>query len=193
MSEPDGQGAERRVYSAGDVARRLGVSSAGLRRLAGIYEGVYGKLPRDPRAGRVWDDQAIERLAAARELVERGRAASVEAALRGQERTVLEEATPAQPGRVEELLEGLIGEVRELRASVERLEDENRELRAALPAPTSEATEPRESPAQDQGHETPTEYADGTHSGAQRREHEPETGVGRAVAGLVSWLRGRRG
>ncbi len=77
----EGEGAERRVYAPGDVASRLGISGPGLRRLALIYERVYGELPRDPKLGRVWPQGAVERLERARADVQAGRAVSVEAAL----------------------------------------------------------------------------------------------------------------
>jgi hypothetical protein len=75
------QKAEQRVYAPGEVAAQLGISGPGLRRLALIYERVYGELPRDPKLGRVWPQEAAERLERARGDVQAGRAVSVEAAL----------------------------------------------------------------------------------------------------------------
>ena len=73
---------DRTVYEPKDAAEQLGLSPAGLRRLAGIYERVYDDLPRDARRGRLWPQEAIYRLDRARTLVHEGRAPSVEAALR---------------------------------------------------------------------------------------------------------------
>lgn len=70
------------VYEAPKmVAERLQVSSSGLRRLAAIYEGVHGALPKDPMGGRLWSPQAVARLEAAKALVDAGRVKSVREAL----------------------------------------------------------------------------------------------------------------
>lgn len=131
----------RRVYEPRDVAARLGMSVAGLRRLAHAYERVHGELPRDER-GRVWPEEAIEAIEDARNVVRSGRAVSVEAALRGAISPEVSEvlATPARRGEGD--LAALVDELRALRESIdgmsERLaavERENRELRAALPTP----------------------------------------------------------
>lgn len=68
--------------TAADAARRLDVSGTGLRRLADIYAKVHGPLQRDERTkNRIWNLTAVERLEAARGLLQSGRAASIEAAL----------------------------------------------------------------------------------------------------------------
>ena len=69
------------VYPPADVARRLGISGAGLRRLAQGYERVFRPLPRDPKHGRLWPEAAVQHMEAARAMVGAGKAVSVEAAL----------------------------------------------------------------------------------------------------------------
>lgn len=69
------------VYPPADVVRRLGISGAGLRRLAQGYERVFRPLPRDPKHGRLWPEDAIRYMEAARAMVGAGKATSVEAAL----------------------------------------------------------------------------------------------------------------
>lgn len=60
----------------------MGLSPSGLRRLAEIYSQVRGELPRDPRSRtRLWPTNAALELAAARRLVQSGRAASTRDAL----------------------------------------------------------------------------------------------------------------
>lgn len=146
---------ERLVYAPADVAARLGVSGAGLRRLAVVYERVHGVLGRDPRLGRVWPQEAVERLERARKIVRTGRAMSVETALAllasgevdpnySQQRPTLGESHSVSSQ--DQVLEGLMGELRALRQAVEEqnrhlyvLEQENRQFRAAL-LPSREAT-----------------------------------------------------
>ena len=69
------------MHPPADVARRLGISGAGLRRLAQGYERVFRPLPRDPKHGRLWPEDAIRYMEAARAMVGAGKAVSVEAAL----------------------------------------------------------------------------------------------------------------
>jgi hypothetical protein len=150
-----GMAEEQRVFGAGDVAKQLGISLPGLRRLAVVYERVYGELPRDDR-GRLWPEEAVARLQAARAAVGEGRAVSTEAALRAggdSEEVVVIEPSRAADDRAD-ALEKLLEELRLLRGAVEgmsrrlaTMEIENRELREAvsgsreLEAPS----EPRES------------------------------------------------
>ena len=68
-------------YPPADVTRRLGISGAGLRRLAQGYERVFRPLPRDPKHGRLWPEGAVRHMEAARAMVGAGKATSVEAAL----------------------------------------------------------------------------------------------------------------
>lgn len=136
-SEP--REASLEVRAPADVAGELGVSSSGLRRLALIYERVYGQLPRDPRLGRMWPAEAVERLALAREEVQAGRAVSIEATLSAA-RAGVEPRPPVQrPQDPPEPVEALLRELRSLRGAVEgmsgrleALERENRELREAV-------------------------------------------------------------
>ena len=69
------------VYPPADVARRLGISGAGLRRLAQGYERVFNPLPRDTKHGRLWPESAVRQMETARAMVGAGKATSVEAAL----------------------------------------------------------------------------------------------------------------
>jgi hypothetical protein len=70
------------VMNPGDVARRLGVSPSGLRRLAGVYAQVHGELPKDSSGtSRQWPGEAVNRLEAARALMAAGQARSIKDAL----------------------------------------------------------------------------------------------------------------
>ncbi len=116
------------------VADRLGIGPAMLRRYAKDYESVYGELPRD-RQGRMYPLEAVERLEAARGLVMAGRYRSIRDALAGLQAGV-------QPLQValekrDEVLPAILAELKRLGDAVERLEAENRQLREqlALPAP----------------------------------------------------------
>ncbi len=145
--EPPPEQQPSEVYLPEDVAKHLGISSAGLRRLAVIYERVYGELPRSPNRGRLWTGDAVERLESARLAVQQGRAVSVEAALAGL-RAGAEpiEAQPAvtttSPTTSSQPLGALVGELRALREAVEEqnrrlgaLEEGDRSIWAALPPP----------------------------------------------------------
>ena len=66
--------------SSRKAARALGLSTAGLRRNAQAYEAVFGRIARD-NGGRVYSDEVLGRLKAARALRKSGRAPSLEAAL----------------------------------------------------------------------------------------------------------------
>lgn len=70
------------VLSPGEAARQLGVSSSGLRRLAGVYSEVHGELPKDSSGtSRIWPREAVLRLDAARALMAAGQARSIRDAL----------------------------------------------------------------------------------------------------------------
>jgi uncharacterized coiled-coil protein SlyX len=160
MEGEGGEKNEQLVYGPADVAARLGVSPAGLRRLAVVYERVYGELRRDPRLGRVWPQEAVERLGRARNMVNTGQAVSVESALnalasgdpsayddpRPPEALARSRGAPDQ----EHALEALVGELRALRQTIEEqnrrlhaLEEQNRQLQATLPPPREEPPPPR--------------------------------------------------
>lgn len=69
--------------SSEEIAARLGVTTAGLRRLADIYDTVHTPIRRDAKHNkrRVWTYEAIGRLERARRLVQEDRAKSIKAAL----------------------------------------------------------------------------------------------------------------
>ena len=69
--------------SSQEVATALGVTTAGLRRLADIYDTAYPPLRRDEQQNnrRLWTRAAIERLKMARQLVQAEKARSIKAAL----------------------------------------------------------------------------------------------------------------
>ncbi len=114
------------LLEAGAAAEVVGVSASGLRRLAPLYEQVHGELPRKPRSNnRLWPQTAIERLQAARRLVERERYRTITDALtalaRGIEADDLElepRAAPASPDATQRAIEVLTNEVRLLRTEL---------------------------------------------------------------------------
>lgn len=97
------------------VAARLGISTAMLRRHVATYEGIYGELKRDGR-GREYSPEVLERLQAALAAHHAGRTASVQEALETMAKNHdVEAATRAAPeeiGEVEEVEE--VGEVRDV-------------------------------------------------------------------------------
>ena len=101
---------ESPVYlTPGTVADRLGLSSSGLKRIVAIYAELYGPLPRDNADNRLWPLDVVERLEAARALVQAGKAESIKAALLAVDRGVdipsVDLATP--PSTLEVLRERL--------------------------------------------------------------------------------------
>ena len=157
MEGEGGEKNEQLVYGPADVAARLGVSPAGLRRLAVVYERVYGELRRDPRLGRVWPQEAVERLGRARNMVNTGQAVSVESALNALASgdPSADDPRPQALARArgaadqEHALEALVGELRALRQTIEEqnrrlhaLEEQNRQLQATLPSSREEQPPP---------------------------------------------------
>ena len=69
-------------YTPAQVAQVLGVSAPSVRRIALVYEGVFGPLPRDERGHRHWPQNALHRTQAAHQALGSGSVASLEAALR---------------------------------------------------------------------------------------------------------------
>ena len=128
MSDENG-GAAEVVMSPGDVARRLGVSPSGLRRLAGVYSAVFGELPKDlSGTSRLWPTEAVGRLEQARALLAEGRARSIRDALLAVEGGATARLEPAlQDGRVAEAL-GVVA------ARLEALERSNAELKREVMA-----------------------------------------------------------
>lgn len=125
-----------------DAGERLGVSPSGLRRLATLYEGLYGPLPRDSSDSRVWPLSAVERLTTARALVNQGRAKSVQDALQATEEgsatEPLEALATRQPSG--EAFAAMVGELRSLRAEIAELRQEQSAITRQLAAP-AEGTE----------------------------------------------------
>lgn len=64
-----------------DAAEHLELSPSTLRRYAAAYEDVHEVLPRDRQGRRLWTLGALERLSAARKLLESGSVQSIKAAL----------------------------------------------------------------------------------------------------------------
>ena len=106
------------------------MSISGLRRLAPIYESVYGRLLRTGKGGsdnpRLWSSEAVNRLAAARRLVEVGRYHAVKNALEALRDGDVPESAPNNLEAILEtteltdraVLELLVSEVKALRLEV---------------------------------------------------------------------------
>lgn len=118
---------------AAGAAAVVGVSVSGLRRLAPIFEQVYGELPRSGKGSgdspRLWSPDAVSRLATARAAVESGRFKSVRIALealQGVESTgdSLEAAQIGSQLTDRQVLEAVLKELVELRSEVELLRRE---------------------------------------------------------------------
>jgi DNA-binding transcriptional MerR regulator len=124
------------VMNPGDVARRLGVSPSGLRRLASIYGEVHGELPKDSsRTSRLWSLEAVVRLEAARALMAAGQARSIRDALVAVESGAAPPVGVAvQDARVAEALGVVATRLEALQASNERLEAEVAALRSEVEA-----------------------------------------------------------
>lgn len=115
---------------AAGAAKEVGVSVSGLRRLAPIYESVFGVLPRSGKGSgdspRLWTNKAVERLRVARQLVEANKHKSVKMALEALQGLTpseipgdsLEEILGASQLTDRQVLELLITEVRTLRDEV---------------------------------------------------------------------------
>jgi hypothetical protein len=72
---------ENVLYAPAEAERQLGVKGSTLRNYAKAYEQVFGDLPRGGRGERLWSAEALERLSAARILLQDGKAISLELAL----------------------------------------------------------------------------------------------------------------
>lgn len=127
------------------AAEQLHVSPSGLRRLAPIYESVYGKLQRtgkgkEEKQSRLWTTEAVERLTMARALVEADKHntvkkyATIHKALKAMRDGVADEVTlefsgtsyPASDPAIHEALRVLLSEVKALRDEVAELKSERR-------------------------------------------------------------------
>jgi hypothetical protein len=123
------------VYDPARAADLLGVSASGLRRLAPIYESVFGELKRvgkgdESKRSREWTTEAIERLQTARGVTGRGRPyRTIEAALGAIREGVEVEGVEIDfggrhagaEGAIDEALQVLLSEVRTLRDEVAEL------------------------------------------------------------------------
>lgn len=137
------------VYPPAEVARQLGMSASGLRRLARIYEEMFGPLPRDDSGSRLWPEDAVHRLSAARMTVEAGRAKSVAEALASPELTLegpLEATEQPDQGAI---TLAVLEELRALRSEVARLSEqlEQKQLEPVKEQPASAAMRGGEVPA----------------------------------------------
>lgn len=127
------------VFDAATAAQAVGVSVSGLRRLAPIYEEVYGELPRGGKGSgdspRLWPQDATARLFSARTMVAAGMHRSVRDALLALERG---DAPPTDAelahheGNVAEALGLVLAEVKEARSLNSALRVELQELRGQL-------------------------------------------------------------
>lgn len=126
--------------SAQEVATALGVTTAGLRRIADIYDTVYPPLKRDERQNnrRLWTRASIDRLGQARRLVQAEKARSIKAAL---ESVKTGDATPSEdalasphPPSQDAVLLAVLEHVQRLEARIETMQRQ-------LEAPKSAETE----------------------------------------------------
>ncbi len=124
------------VLSPGDVARRLGVSPSGLRRLAVEYGKVHGELPKDASGtSRLWSPKAVRRLEAARALMAAGQARSIRDALMAVEGGAAPPVEMAAAGGDVVAALGVVAtRLEALQASNERLEAEVAGLRSEVEA-----------------------------------------------------------
>lgn len=144
------------VLSPGEAARRLGVSPSGLRRLAVVYGEVYGDLQKDSSGtSRLWPQEAVMRLEAARALLSAGQARSIRDALIAVESGAAPRVEVAvQDGRVAEALGMVAARLEAVLDSNRRLEAEVTELRrevAEVKALPSTAEAPAEGGAEADG------------------------------------------
>lgn len=120
MEEPQEVANAETLERPSQVADRLGISTAMLRRHVASYEGVFGPLPASKRDGRLYSGEVVERLGAALALYHAGRAASVEEALR---RLATGEQSPGEAieaARAPDTMTLLLEELRLLRLATER-------------------------------------------------------------------------
>lgn len=137
------------------VAERLGISTAMLRRHVASYEKVFGELLKSKRDGRYYTREVSDRLEAALELYHAQRVPSVEEGLRRIAAGDANIDATLEQARAEDPMTLLLEELQRLRQATERqnellldqnsrldrLETENRALREALPAPQQSTPE----------------------------------------------------
>jgi hypothetical protein len=135
-----------RIYSSGEVARRLGISSNLLRRYGLAWERLQGEvLPHLPGLGRFYPEDVVESLEDAKAWLEIRPEATVEDALL----SVLGlQPAQAELSQLQESVSGaiapLVEEVRGLRAEVHALKARLEGTKGELPpadAPTAEPAE----------------------------------------------------
>ncbi len=131
------------IYDPAQAAELLGVSNSGLRRLAPIYESVFGALKRtgkgdEEKRSREWSNVAVEHLQRARALTGRGRPyrtieKALEAIRDGEAPDTVEMDFAVPQGTTDpaivETLGVLIAEIKALRTEVAELK-EGRQLDA---------------------------------------------------------------
>lgn len=122
------------------AAERLGVSSSGLRRLATLWEEVYGPIHWEGEregGGRVYPQSVVGKLEAARALVREGRSKSIQNALQALD----DGATPpthglARPGAVDgDIMLALFAEIQAMREELTQLRTDTAEMKNQLPPP----------------------------------------------------------
>jgi DNA-binding transcriptional MerR regulator len=125
------------LLEAGMAAERLGVSASGLRRLAIIYETVYEALPRKPRSNnRMFSEEAVERLQAARALLQAEKYRTINEALEAIKHGLVteDEIEVLQPAKElpPQALEVLIAEIQGLREDLKVAREDNAALQSQL-------------------------------------------------------------
>jgi dsDNA-binding SOS-regulon protein len=125
------------LFEAGTAADRLGVSASGLRRLSLIYEEVYEGLPRKPKSNnRLWPEDAVIRLQAARMLLQTEKYRTIQEALVAIKNGLVDEAEIEAPQIISEptqqALEVFIAELRDLREELAATREQNMTLQNQL-------------------------------------------------------------
>lgn len=128
-----------------EAATRLGVSPSGLRRLATLWEQIYGPIRWEGEregGGRVYPETVIAKLEAARALVQQGQSKSIQNALQaldsGTTPSLQGLARPGVPQ--DDILLALLNEIRSMREELTQLRVENLEMKNQLPPPEASDT-----------------------------------------------------
>ncbi len=132
--------AEEMYLLPADAAAHLELSSSTLRRYAAAYEDVHAPLPRDRQGRRLWTLGALDRLSAARKVLESGSVQSIRAALEylNHPSDLPERVTPDR----DDLLIAMMEEIRFLRQEVSKIKD--RQLEPGQDTQSAELTEQRQ-------------------------------------------------
>ncbi len=122
------------------AAERLGVSPSGLRRLALLWEEVYGPIHWEGEregGGRVYPERVVARLEAARALVREGQSKSIQNALQALDSgAILPTQALARPGVPDyDVLLALLNEIKAMRGELVQLHTDNAEMKNRLPPP----------------------------------------------------------